>query len=281
MLRQRLQSGVLLGGALIASVFFLPLPWVLPLLLVLAGLALSEFYALLDASRIPHFKVVGLLCGLALIAGTWFALRGGAAWRHEVEGFILFAATAVIFLRQIGCRHVERPWDTMAGTLLGLIYVVFLFNFLLKLLVAWGPDTDGRLVVLYLVLVVKLTDVGAYSIGCAIGRHKLIPRVSPKKTWEGVIGGVLTGLAASLLFVHFTQGQVGPFLFRWTDALVLGVVLPIAGVVGDLIESLLKRAAGVKDSGSYIQGMGGLLDVLDSLLFAAPFLYVYIRLFIA
>lgn len=281
MLRQRLQSGVLLGGALIASVFFLPLPWVLPLLLVLAGLALSEFYALLDASRIPHFKVVGLLCGLALIAGTWFALCGGAAWRHEVEGFILFAATAVIFLRQIGCRHVERPWDTMAGTLLGLIYVVFLFNFLLKLLVAWGPDTDGRLVVLYLVLVVKLTDVGAYSIGCAIGRHKLIPRVSPKKTWEGVIGGVLTGLAASLLFVHFTQGQVGPFLFRWTDALVLGVVLPIAGVVGDLIESLLKRAAGVKDSGSYIQGMGGLLDVLDSLLFAAPFLYVYIRLFIA
>jgi phosphatidate cytidylyltransferase len=96
-----------------------------------------------------------------------------------------------------------------------------------------------------------------------------------------VIGGLLTGLAASLVFVHITQGQVGPFLFHWTDALVLGAVLPIAGVVGDLIESLLKRAAGVKDSGSYIQGMGGLLDVLDSLLFAAPFLYVYIRLFIA
>jgi phosphatidate cytidylyltransferase len=281
MLRQRLQSGVLLGGALVASVFFLPLPWVLPLLLVLAGFALSEFYALLDASRIPHFKVVGLLCGLAMMTGTWFALRSGAAWSQEVEGFVLFAATAVIFLRQIGCRHVDRPWDTMAGTLLGLIYVVFLFNFLLKLLVAWGPGTDGRLVVLYLVLVVKLTDVGAYSIGCAIGRHKLIPRVSPKKTWEGVIGGLLTGLAASLVFVHITHGQVGPFLFHWTDALVLGAVLPIAGVVGDLIESLLKRAAGVKDSGSYIQGMGGLLDVLDSLLFAAPFLYVYIRLFIA
>jgi hypothetical protein len=105
------------------------LPWVLPLLLVLAGFALSEFYALLDASRIPHFKVVGLLCGLAMMTGTWFALRSGAAWSQEVEGFVLFAATAVIFLRQIGCRHVDRPWDTMAGTLLGLIYVVFLFNF--------------------------------------------------------------------------------------------------------------------------------------------------------
>lgn len=281
MLRQRIQSGVLLGGALVASVSFLPLPWVLPLLLVLAMLALSEFYALLDASRIPHFKAVGLLCGAALMAGTWFAWRSGAEWRQEVESFILFASTAVLFLRQIGCRHVERPWDTMAGTLLGLVYVVFLFNFILKLLVAWGPALDGRMLVFYLVVVVKVTDIGAYFVGCAIGRHKLIPRISPKKTWEGVLGGLLTGLGASFAFVHFTGGHLGPMVFNGTDALILGLVLPVAGVIGDLIESLLKRAAGVKDSGSYIHGMGGLLDVLDSLLFAAPFLYVYIRIFVA
>lgn len=271
----------MLGGTLLAAVFFLPLDWVLLLMLAITGLALVEFYALLDASRIPHFKVVGVLSGVALVATTWFALRSQLSWRSEVEGFVLFAATAYIFLRQITCRHVDRPWDTMAGTLLGVVYVAFLFNFILKLLVGWGADHDGRWIVLYLILVVKLTDVGAYFTGCAIGRHKLIPRVSPKKTWEGVIGGLLSGLAASLLFLYFGHMQVGPFAFTWTDGIVLGLLLPVVGVLGDLIESLLKRAAGVKDSGTIIMGMGGLLDVIDSLLFAAPFLYIYTRIFIA
>lgn len=266
---------------MLAAVFLLPMPWVLPLLMLITGLALVEFYALLDASRIPHFKVVGVLSGLSMVVATWFALRSGLPWRGEVEGFVLFAATAYIFLRQITAQHVDRPWDTMAGTLLGLVYVVFLFSFILKLLVGWGPEHEGRLLVLYLVTVVKLTDVGAYFVGCAIGRHKLIPRVSPKKTWEGVIGGILTGLAASLLFLHVTGGQISGFAFTRTDGIVLGLILPVAGVLGDLIESLLKRAAGVKDSGTIIQGMGGLLDVIDSLLFAAPFLYIYARVFIA
>ena len=280
MLRHRLQSGILLGASLLGAMFFLPTPWVLPLLLVVTLLALVEFYALLDASKIPHFKVVGLLCGLGLVAGTWVALRSELAWRQEAESFLIFLTTAYVFIRQITCRQTERPWDTMAGTLLGVIYVAFLFNYLLKLIVGWGPGVDGRMLLLYLIAVVKCTDIGAYSVGCAIGRHKLIPRISPKKTWEGVFGGVLTGLAASLLFVYFGHGRIGVFAFSWTDAVVLGLLLPVAGVVGDLIESLLKRAAGVKDSGTYIQGMGGLLDVIDSLLFTAPLLYIYTRLFI-
>lgn len=281
MLRHRLQSGILLGASLLGAMFFLPTAWVLPLLLVVTLLALLEFYALLDASKIPHFKVVGILCGLGLVAGTWMALRSELVWRQEAESFLIFLTTAYVFIRQIACRQTERPWDTMAGTLLGVVYVAFLFNYLLKLMVGWGPGVDGRMLLLYLIAVVKCTDIGAYSVGCAIGRHKLIPRISPKKTWEGVIGGVLTGLTASLLFVYFGHGRIGLFAFSWTDAVLLGLLLPVAGVVGDLIESLLKRAAGVKDSGTYIQGMGGLLDVIDSLLFTAPLLYIYTRLFIA
>lgn len=280
MLRDRLKSGVLLGGALISAVFFLPIEWVLPVLLLIAFLGLIEFYALLDASQIPHFKVIGVLGGLTLITASWFALRTGAVWRNEVEVVVLFATTALILLRQIFCPHSDRPWDSMASTLFGVIYVAFLFNFILKLLVGWGPGVHGKMLILYLVLVVKLTDVGAFFIGCAIGRHKLIPRVSPKKTWEGLAGGLLSGLAASLLFVHFGHGRVGPFDFTFTDAIVLGLLLPVAGVMGDLIESVLKRAAGVKDSGTFIHGMGGVLDVIDSLLFTAPFLYIYTRFFI-
>ncbi len=270
-----------MGAILLAAMFFLPTPWVLPVLLLLAWLALLEFYALLDASRIPHFKVVGTVCGLGLVTATWFALRSGLTWQQEAESFVLFLSMAYVFVRQILCRNLERAWDTMAGSLLGVLYVAFLFNFLLKLIVGWGPANDGRWLLLYLIAVVKVTDIGAYSVGCTLGRNKLIPHISPKKTWEGLLGGLLAGLAASLLFVYFGQGMIGPFSFRWLDAVVLGLLLPVAGVVGDLIESILKRAAGVKDSGNYILGMGGILDVIDSLLFTAPFLYIYVRLFIA
>lgn len=280
MLRHRLQSGVLLGGALLAAVYFLPAPAVLAVLLLIGFLALVEFYALLDARQIPHFKVVGVASGLLLIAGTWLALRSSWAHRAEAEGFLLFVVTAYIFLRQISHKNAERPWDTMAGTLLGIVYVAFLFNFIVKLLTAWG-DLEGRYLVLYLALVVKLTDIGAYSVGCAIGRHKLIPRISPAKTWEGVAGGILTGLGGSLLCWKLGHGHLGSFSVTLLDAVVLGLILPVAGVIGDLIESLLKRAAGVKDSGRLILGMGGILDVIDSLLFAAPLLYIYARVFLA
>ena len=269
-------------GALLAAMIYLPVGWILPVLLAVALLAQLEFYALLKASQIPHFKVVGVLTGLGLLVTTWFALRTGVDWGREAETFLLFLACALVFIRQILRRQQDRPWDNMAGSLLGVLYVAFLFNFLLKLIVGWGGGVDGRWLLLYLVAVVKFTDIGAYSVGCAIGRHKFIPQISPKKTWEGVIGGILTGLAASLLYVHFSPDhRVGPFVFGLTDAVVLGLLLPVAGVAGDLIESVFKRAAGVKDSGCYIQGMGGILDVLDSMLFTAPLLYIYVRLFIA
>lgn len=270
-----------MGGLLVAAMAYLPIAWVLVVFLLIASIALIEFYALLDASHIPHFKVVGFICGLGLLTGTWFALRIDYPWAREAETFVLYLTAASVFIRQILCRKTDRPWDTMAGTLLGVIYVAFFFNFLMKLMIGWGPGSDKRLLLFYLIAVVKFTDIGAYSVGCAIGRHKFIPRLSPKKTWEGVIGGLLTGLAASLAFRYFTHGQISGLSFTWTDATMLGLLLPAAGVVGDLIESLLKRAAGVKDSGTFILGMGGVLDVIDSLLFAAPLLYIYLRLFTA
>ena len=281
MLHLRLLSGFLMGGLLVAAMAYLPIAWVLVVFLLIASIALIEFYALLDASHIPHFKVVGFICGLGLLTGTWFALRIDYPWAREAETFVLYLTAASVFIRQILCRKTDRPWDTMAGTLLGVIYVAFFFNFLMKLMIGWGPGSDKRLLLFYLIAVVKFTDIGAYSVGCAIGRHKFIPRLSPKKTWEGVIGGLLTGLAASLAFRYFTHGQISGLSFTWTDATMLGLLLPAAGVVGDLIESLLKRAAGVKDSGTFILGMGGVLDVIDSLLFAAPLLYIYLRLFTA
>jgi phosphatidate cytidylyltransferase len=276
MLKHRIQSGLLLGLSLLAGIFFLN-PWaVLVVLLAVCGLALVEFYSLLDARQIPHFKIVGVLCGLALVAGTWLASQRSREMGVEIEALLLFLALGAVFFRQILFKGSERPWETMAGSFLGVLYVAFLFNFIVKLLVL-EQDHAGRLLLLYLVTVVKFTDMGAYFVGCAIGRHKLIPRISPAKSWEGVIGGVLTGMAASVAYMRVLDFEIGRYQFQLHDALIIGVALAVAGVVGDLIESLLKRASGVKDSGTIILGMGGVLDVLDSLLFAAPVLYLYVR----
>ena len=129
--------------------------------------------------------------------------------------------------------------------------------------------------ILYLIAVVKASDTGAYFTGRFLGRHKLIPRLSPNKTWEGLAGGFLFSLIVSLLFWWFAGGQLGVVSLRVWDAAILGVLLAGSGVIGDLVESMIKRNADIKDSGHLIPGMGGVLDVLDSLLFGAPVLYAY------
>ena len=275
MLKQRIQTGLLIGVALIAAACWLPTRAVPVVLLVLCAAAQWEFYALLDAAHMPHFKFVGLLGGLALIVSTW--LSHGKT--YDGDWAVLYVLTILVFLRQFPQKNNPQPLATMGGTLLGVMYVPFLFNFFTHLLRAWG-DPAGRLLVLYLVVVVKMTDVGAFFIGCGIGRHKLIPRISPAKTWEGCIGGVLTGILASVLFYAFSHGNLHAVRFSFADALVLGALLAVTGTVGDLTESLFKRASGVKDSGRIVLGMGGLLDVFDSLLFAAPALFIYARFFL-
>ena len=277
-LRQRLQSGFLIGGALIAGVFWMPTAGVLIALLTVGGLALWEFYGLLNAANIPSFRYVGVVSGLALIATTWFSLRASGGQPSDMEWILLFFITCAVFLRQFPQKNNPRPLETIAATLFGIMYAGYLFNFFTKLLTAWG-EVEGRLLVLYLVLVVKCSDVGAYFVGCAIGRHKLFPRISPAKSWEGLGGALLAGIVVSVLFRAISGGQLGMLTMGVGDSLILGVVLVVVGILGDLTESLFKRAAGVKDSSRMILGMGGLLDVLDSLLFTAPALYAYVRLF--
>jgi phosphatidate cytidylyltransferase len=277
-LGQRLQSGLLFTVLLVAVAFWLPPVALLLLLLLFCGIAQWEFYALLDHARIPHFKRVGLVAGLALVAATWFSLRYSAGKTADGEWFVLVASVLALFVRQFPQKHNPQPLQTLGTTLLGIMYVPFLINFFSKLLLSWG-ETEGRLLLLYLVLVVKMNDVGAYFIGCRYGRHKLIPRISPGKSWEGSLGGLVAGVLASLLIWLVSGGNLGVVNMCFVDALVLGIALSVCGSLGDLAESLLKRAVGVKDSGRIILGMGGVLDVLDSLLFAAPVLYVYTQFF--
>ncbi len=276
MLKHRLLSAFIIVAVTIGALY-LPSVLKLPILLFVCVVGMWEYHALLGRARVPHYPVTGLVGGCLLITATWISLQyGNRVFNGGVEAGVTALILMGLFLRQFMKPDSERPMEAMAATFFGVMYVAFLLNFIGKLLMAWEVH-EGRALFVYLLVVVKFADSGAYFIGCAVGRHKLIPRISPAKTWEGCIGGVLTAVIASQVYLWWTDHALGPVTLSRTEGIVLAVLLAVSGILGDLGESFIKRAADVKDSGRWIHGMGGALDVLDSLLFAAPVLYVFVK----
>ena len=282
-IKHRLISGFSIAGVLFAAFFFLPDAGIPFVLAALAALMTLEFYQLMTAGGVANFRVYGTLGAVALVFVTWCAgVRGD---RGTWDAVVLFLVTIGIFLRQFPQKDNPHPLRTIGGTLFGILYVGLLWNFLTKLLLFGRPPDfaasiywPGRWLLLYAVFAAKFTDIGAYLVGCAIGRHKLIPRISPGKSWEGVFGGLFVGTLAGTWLVWGLRDVFAPLGLTWPRAIPLGLVLSVCAVVGDLTESLFKRAANVKDSGGVVPGMGGTLDVLDSILFTAPAVYLFLRL---
>jgi phosphatidate cytidylyltransferase len=268
MIGHRILYGAIMIGLLVGALFLPPIG-VFLIIPVITALMLWEFYGLMEVAGSKNARLLGTA------GGVGFILIGLLDVAH-VHLLYIAGFTTAVFLRQCFTVNDEKPLLSISATFLGFLYIAVLFNFYAMLLLGW-PEGDGRYLLFYMILIVKVTDIGAYATGCSIGRHKLIPRLSPAKTWEGCAGGVLAGLVTSLIFWWVVDGQVGPVGLRIADALILGILLPVTGILGDLIESMLKRAANVKDSGGLMKGMGGILDVLDSLLFAGPVLYLYLR----
>ena len=252
-------------------------------LLALAGLV--EFYGIAEKRGMVSFKVSGVIGGLLLMVGTFLNVTGhlgdnkSPARVNDFETSFLILFVLGLCVRQFVSRRNVAGITAIATTLFGLMYVPWLLNFIQKIsffpFPPGAPADAGKYFLLYFILVTKFSDMGAYAVGSLIGRHKLIPRISPAKTWEGFGGAILVSTAASLAFVYcFGAKLVG---MNYLHAAILGVVLSVAAVIGDLIESLFKREAGVKDSGKLFPGIGGILDLLDSLLFNAPLMYLYLR----
>ncbi len=284
---QRIMSGTLIVASLIVAAHHMPSLGGWLLLVAISAMTQLEFYRLLNLPSIPVFRWLGVLVGTGMVTSTYLTLGLPAdqgidaqAWEH----LVVCMGVVAIFCRQFPQRNNTQPLATVACTLLGVFYVPYLFNYITRLVYTWEyrpfdmPVGDtGRGLVLYLVVVVKSSDIGAFFVGSAIGKHKLFPRLSPKKTWEGLVGGLSFAMIASLTYVHMTGRSIGVLQISAADAVILGLLLALMGIAGDLFESLLKRASGSKDSGAIVPGMGGLLDVLDSLLFGAPVLYFYAR----
>ena len=280
----RFVSTVVLWSIALAIAFsgFEILFWLL--ISVFGLIALLEFYRMLDHARLPNFKITGLICGAIMLAGSFhYFSKIGPAGSYDFEVAVLLFFLLTMFARQLFARlRHDEPLQTMAYTLFGLLYVLWLFNFITKIVYltprASVGMVTGQFYVLYLIAVTKFSDMGAYLTGSAIGRHLMVPQISAKKTWEGFFGALVFALLCSLMLFKLMPGHLA--MLSWTHATILGLLLGFAAVIGDLAESIIKRSTGVKDSGNLLPGIGGALDLVDSLLFTAPLLFFYLRLVI-
>jgi phosphatidate cytidylyltransferase len=226
-----------------------------------------------------------VFAGCVLISLGWFLARH-AQWIElkHLEELIVILLVLGVFFRQLPQRGNPKPIETMANTVFGILYVPWLLNFITKLtyldVPSVGGSEGGRFFVLYLIVITKFSDVGAYVVGSLVGRHKLLARISPNKTWEGALGGVAVPLGLSLAMYSASFQWFDSLRFTLRDAVALGVLIGLVAIIGDLAKSLIKRQAQVKDSGQFIPGIGGALDLVDSLLFTAPIFYLYLRLIV-
>ncbi|MDK2963267.1 MAG: phosphatidate cytidylyltransferase [Verrucomicrobiota bacterium] len=278
--KKRILMGLLIATIVVLSVSFVPVSSPLSLLVLLAicGLGMDEFYALLRRGGMQASRHVGMISGLGFVVMTWFCIRQG--YSMHVLWALLLLILLVNFFRLLIYPDAHQAIHNALGTLFGFIYVAFFWSFFVRIFMS-GPLDKPGMAGLYLIATVKSADTGAYFIGSRLGQHKLFPRISPKKSWEGLVGGVACSCILGLLWWHFSGARLGRIHFPIHHALLLGIILPLIGTLGDLVESLFKRAVEMKDSGEIAPGLGGMLDMIDSLLFTAPFMYMYIEFFLS
>ncbi|NQT76021.1 MAG: phosphatidate cytidylyltransferase [Candidatus Omnitrophica bacterium] len=256
-------TSVILISITIITIFILPV-WTFSVAAsIFIGMGLYEFFRL-DTKNLfpPSFICLGIISGMFLPYITYFYRSTGGMW----EALFFIIALISLFLMQFARKENNNAVTLIALTLLGIFYIGWFFTFLVKLRFL----EDGHKLVAYLLLVTKAGDIGAYLVGSKFGRHALIPRISPKKSVEGAVGGFLF----SVVFALISRSYLG-----WMSLgtiLMGGILIGVFAQLGDLAESLVKRDYQVKDSSLFLPGLGGVLDVIDSILFTAPIFYIYL-----
>ncbi len=221
-------------------------------------LSMLEYFNLAEKAGLQINRYLGLV----------FAVLFPLSYSRPAESLIFMVAVLCIFIFNFHRRLKDQALMNTAVTLFGLLYVAWFFSFMTKL--KWLEH--GSLWIFYTLLVVKVGDAGAYFIGKKFGTHKLIPHISPNKSIEGAVAGLAVSVICSVLSKSYLPHIDVSALFY------LGIIIGVLAQLGDLAESLIKRGVGVKDSGNW-PGLGGILDVIDSLLFTTPAVYYFVRMF--
>ncbi len=263
MLHKRVVSALLFLPVFYLVAWKLPPAYFTALLIAAVIVGLHEFYRMAKARGHHPEVVLGMVLGALVVLDYYRPLFPG--WGK----FSLVAASllAIMVARLFSSRPVDGALEDIAHTVLGVFYVALLFSYQIGIRLG----VNGKQWLVFLYFVIWASDIGAYSVGIPFGRHRLYEKVSPKKSMEGFVGALVASAGMALLCRIWFMPPIG-----MTEAVWLGLLLAVVGTIGDLTESLFKRAAGVKDSGDIIPGHGGILDRMDSMLFAAPVLYYYL-----
>jgi phosphatidate cytidylyltransferase len=240
---------------------------------------LIEYFRLFPHPGFRRFRWLAFIGAGGYLALLYAPLWGFKAdWLGQLDGIFL----ALLTISMVTSRLREplegyRSFDEIAATLFGFTYCILLFSFVPKILLLPALGSNSVIYLVYLVAVTKLTDIGAYLVGSAIGKDKLVPHISPGKTWQGFWGALFFAVAGSYAF-YFIAGDHIPIITA-VHAGLLGLVIALVAILGDLAESIMKRSLAVKDSGHVMPGIGGFLDLIDSVIFTAPIFYFYLLLF--
>lgn len=262
---KRAITGALFVVAIVAAIIFKS--WVFHAVFGLIGfLGLHEFYGLFKNSKATPYATLGLMIGCALYVLGIVTLYI-PAWEIYLKGAALLSF-GIIALAEL-YRKKKHPFENIGIALTGIIYII-LPMLLLNYMIEFSQKTftiTNYWPVLSIFILVWCSDTFAYLVGRQIGKHKLFERISPKKSWEGFFGGLFFSVLGGLIIAYFTDSSYIQFA-------VYGFIISTFGTLGDLVESMLKRSVGVKDSGHILPGHGGILDRFDAVLFVIPVIYI-------
>ena len=292
MFKYRLISGTVLIALVTSSLFLTGVPGaavftILSMVLLLGGM--KEFFSMTEKIGLPGYRRPGISAAAMLVLGISIpAMMGKGSPQSQSLIIELLMSFVIIsgFIRAMQEENLKEGIKRQLISLAGFLYIVWSLSFLLRIYFAEGVEMSGRYLLVYMVLVTKCSDIGAYCTGMTTHKlsggknHKIAPRLSPGKSWEGFIGGMVLSVVVALIL----EKQLGAKLsFNGKDvitpyaAIGMGMIAATLGFIGDVCESIFKRTAEVKDSGNTIPGMGGVLDVLDSLILVAPLYYLYLQ----
>lgn len=266
-LTQRVLTGLVGGIAILAAVYYNAWSY-FAVFFIICMMTITEFYKLLGVHGNTPLKTYGTFVGLLLYTLMFFAESGMMELKYL---FLIPVCFSTIFMIKLYKKDEKRPFRNIAYTFLGIIYVALPFSLLHS--IVFFNESYNYQVLLGCILILWASDSGAYFAGKTFGKNKLFERISPKKTWEGSIGGMILSATVALVFAHYTQS------LDYIHWIVIAIIMVVTGTYGDLVESLLKRSYHIKDSGTALPGHGGFLDRFDGLLLAAAFIAAYLQLF--
>jgi len=275
MLKKRVITA-LWGIPLLITIIWFGEPWFTILVAIWGLLAAFEFYRMVAVSKVSPLTYFGLIWTLLFILSPHYEFFFPRVEYKVLTPFLLTLMVALSLICLLLRRQKEEAFIGWAWTMGGILYVGWLLSYLVALRGGYYPllitKTAGRNLVFLALFTTFASDTAAFFVGRALGKHHLAPRISPGKTWEGAMAGVFGAIIVSLLFTISTPLHLP--LTYW-QAILLGLLVSVFGQLGDLVESLLKRNMGVKESGTLIPGHGGVLDRIDSIVFAGIVVYYY------